>query len=851
MKKIIIFWRLIVLFFILSTMISVSLKGAITASERAALITLYNATNGDGWQNNSGWKGNNDEADGFSEIGSEDTWYGINVRDDRVVEIELADNNLNGDIPVALVDLSNLEYLNLMNNHLSGSIPAALGNLSNLEDLWLGSNQISGSIPSELGNLSNLKYLDLGGNQLSGSIPPELGNLSNLVLLEVDDSQLTGSIPLELLNLTNLQYLQLGNNQLTGTVPMGLENLSNLRGLELSDNQLTGTIPPGLGNLSNLQYLELGPNQLTGTIPAELGNLGDLLHLFLNGNHLSGNIPAELGNLSNLEILWLNANQLIGTIPSSFSNLTNLSSSQTYIGYNGLHTNDDRLREFLNDKDPDWEETQTIVPSNLSAFAVSTSSIRISWTPITYVYHPGGYNVYYSTTTGGPWTYVGITTDKLAYYYDVTGLSAGIRYYFVVKTQTNPHVNNSNTVISDFSEEVSSAIGDIGPFGKFETPTEGSTVSSSIPVTGWALDDFGVKDVKIYVARENELFYIGVADFVEGARPDVEEAFPGYPNNHKAGWGYMMLTNALPLGDGLYKIYAFTTDIEGNQVTLGPKTIICDNANAVKPFGAIDTPPQGGIASGSDYRNNGWVLTPPPNLIPIDGSTINVYVDGVNLGNPTYNIYREDVANLFPGYANSSGAHAYFSIDTTAYSDDVHIIYWTATDNAGNPDGIGSRYFSIKNSQVASQSRFGASPIKPGWLPNPSVLPVDDSEPVTIRKGHNQNGEPGVVYPDTEGLITIEIKELERLEMRFVTETAGGLAPLYSAPRMGCIGYQMVGNRLVRLPIGSTLDSEMGVFYWQPGAGFIGEYRFVFVVKGPWGKMSRKNITVTIRPKSE
>jgi hypothetical protein len=32
------------------------IHGAIPASERAALIALYNSTNGDGWKNKSGWR---------------------------------------------------------------------------------------------------------------------------------------------------------------------------------------------------------------------------------------------------------------------------------------------------------------------------------------------------------------------------------------------------------------------------------------------------------------------------------------------------------------------------------------------------------------------------------------------------------------------------------------------------------------------------------------------------------------------------------------------------------------------------------------------------------------------------
>ena len=36
-------------------------------------------------------------------------------------------------------------------------------------------------------------------------------------------------------------------------------------------------------------------------------------------------------------------------------------------------------------------------------------------------------------------------------------------------------------------------------------------------------------------------------------------------------------------------------------------------------------------------------------------------------------------------------------MDTTVYENGVHTIQWTVTDSAGNTDGIGSRYFIIRN----------------------------------------------------------------------------------------------------------------------------------------------------------
>jgi hypothetical protein len=749
MKKSIVFFGLIVLLFVLLTITSVPMQAAIAASERAALIALYNATNGDSWTSNNGWKQPPLSPDGFAAPGTENDWYGISVSGNHVTAISLS------------------------NNRLNGSIPAELGNLSYMTILYLNKNQL-----------------------LSGSIPPELGNLSNLRTLALEQGQLSGSIPKE------------------------------------------------LGKLNHLEWLFLYENQLSGSIPKQLGNLSNLTYFDLNGNRLTGSIPPELGNLSKLVQFLLNGNQLSGDIPTSLTNLTNLSSGGMSIDYNGLYTNDDTLRTFLNSKNPGWEDTQTTAPSGLSAAAVSNSSIKVSWTPIKYTGDSGGYKIYRSTTSGGPWTYLGMTADKNVSSYDIIGLSAGTTYYVVIKTQTNPHYYNENTVVSEYSEEASAETGLLEekdpPFGSFDTPIDGSTVASSIPVTGWALDDSGIASVEIYREQGNNLVYIGDAYLVEGARPDVAEAFPGYPNNTRAGWGYMMLTNFLPNnGNGTFVIHAMATDFVGKTTTLGTKTITCDNANAVKPFGAIDTPLQGGTASGSGFINWGWVLTPQPNHIPTDGSTINVYVDGVNLGHPIYNIYRSDIANFFPGYANSDGAAGYFSLDTTAYENGVHTIQWTATDNAGNTDGIGSRYFTIQN--TGGNSRMAALSEKcPGLRVELSRIPVDFSELPGIKRSYQRDSKLENIYTDEKGFINIETRELERIEIHLGTLQAD--SSRYS-------GYLVVGGKLKPLPIGATLNAAGGVFYWQPGPGFIGEYEFVFIKKVQGGGFKKKNIRIVINPK--
>lgn len=244
---------------------------------------------------------------------------------------------------------------------------------------------------------------------------------------------------------------------------------------------------------------------------------------------------------------------------------------------------------------------------------------------------------------------------------------------------------------------------DVIPIGALETPKEGETVSGSVAVTGWALDKIEVERVRLYrgalPTEGSGLLFLGDALFVEDVRPDIVKAYPGYPFNYRAGWGYMLLTNALPNnGNGTFTLHVKIKNTTGREVLLGTRTIICDNAHAALPFGTIDTPAPGAVASGKKYRIQGWVLTPQPNKIPGNGSTIKVYVDDKPIdGKAVYGIPRPDIAQLFPGYANSAKAHAYFELDTTKYKNGVHSLSWVVADNADNTAGIGSRFFVIKN----------------------------------------------------------------------------------------------------------------------------------------------------------
>jgi len=344
------------------------------------------------------------------------------------------------------------------------------------------------------------------------------------------------------------------------------------------------------------------------------------------------------------------------------------------------------------------------------------------------------------------------------------------------------------------------------PFGSFDTPINNTTgIAGNIAVTGWALD--AIETTKVDIWREpmqgetpsaNGLSYIGDAAFVDGARSDIATTYPTEPINTRAGWGYMMLTNFLPNGNGTFNIHAIAHNSYGQSTDLGVKTIVVDNAHASKPFGTIDTPAQGGPAiSGTAYVNFGWALTQTPNCIAVDGSTIQVYIDGVAKGNPTYNRFRSDIASLFPNRCNTNGAVGFFYIDTTQLSNGVHTLSWSVTDNVGHTDGIGSRYFSVFNSGPV------AAPEDPdAGMANPAA--------VTLRRGLDRQNKAELLDSPANGSYLFNMDAVSRIELE-----------------IGAVkGYHVINGQTRSLPIGSTLKD--GIFYWDAGPGFLGLHELRF-----------------------
>jgi hypothetical protein len=247
----------------------------IIEQDSLALVALYNATNGAGWNNKTNWL-----------QGPVSTWYGIGTVGNRVDTVGLDNNGLTGTLPEAIGSLTSLKGLYLQNPGLSGPLPTSIANLVGLRRFYISGGNLRENIPVQFGALTNLEALSISGTKLSGTIPNELGNLRKLefLLLVLNDS-LEGPLPESILSLPRLRLLVLLNTKLAGS-----------------------TIPSAIGNAAALEQIIAASSGFQGAIPAELTQLKKFERLVVDDNDFD-QLP-ELTTMSSLDLVSIANNRL-------------------------------------------------------------------------------------------------------------------------------------------------------------------------------------------------------------------------------------------------------------------------------------------------------------------------------------------------------------------------------------------------------------------------------------------------------------------------------------------------------------------------------------------------------------
>jgi N-acetylmuramoyl-L-alanine amidase len=279
------------------------------------------------------------------------------------------------------------------------------------------------------------------------------------------------------------------------------------------------------------------------------------------------------------------------------------------------------------------------------------------------------------------------------------------------------------------------------PFGFFDGKAGGGNAGTgTIGLTGWALDDDGVRAIDIFV----DGVPVGRALYGRN-RPGVTRMHQGFPDSDGAGFGFAL--NSTHFLNGLHEVQARVTTETGERRFLNSQHIEFLNTTALlDPFGEIEFPRRNAELYGTcDLASSprrltsvlGWVLDAGVEEtdtgvgyveLLIDGSIFaNSKVDcffspsGENRG-PTqcYGLRRLDIERAHPTLPNSPLAGFRFVMDIGAlvdfgYSEGSHRLTIRSGDVAASVTRVDSIPVTfLCDNRIGNEEGFGyIAPLKP------------------------------------------------------------------------------------------------------------------------------------------
>lgn len=305
----------------------------ILAEEKAALIALYNSTNGSAWTNTINNKGNwpiNDPNSVVTSWNSNNNtgWYGVDVNPEgRVTSLRLEFNNLTGYLS-NLNSFTELSTVFLHSNKMQGGNLNSFSELTKLSMLNIQGCKLEGNLTSIMKSV-NLLIFNAVQNSISGSFPDDFNRLSKLQSLGLTSNQLEGEyailgqIPtLRFLTLSNNNFNKIGSDNYNNkSVPDSFKNLINITTLTLEGAGLKNNIDI-LGYMVSLNSLYLGNNKIEGPLPLRFSALNQLTYISVGGSKITD--ISSLNNITTLIMIDAQSN-LITSIPIGFTQFPNLS----------------------------------------------------------------------------------------------------------------------------------------------------------------------------------------------------------------------------------------------------------------------------------------------------------------------------------------------------------------------------------------------------------------------------------------------------------------------------------------------------------------------------------------------
>ncbi|CAN6724728.1 unnamed protein product [Malus baccata var. baccata] len=235
-----------------------------------------------------------------------------------LTQLDLSENQIQGQLPNWIWKLDSLDYLNVSYNALESLEGPFINSTSQVSVLDLHSNQLKGPISIVP---PYAECLDYSNNHFSSSIPVSICNASGLRALDLSSNSLSGEIPQCLVAMRRLMILNVRKNNITGMISNleFPENCGSLEALDLSRNQIEGQFPKSLARCTRLMFLNLEENQITDTFPCLLKTISTLIVLALRSNNFYGGIGCPLVKTNVtwpvLQILDLAYNNFNGEVP--------------------------------------------------------------------------------------------------------------------------------------------------------------------------------------------------------------------------------------------------------------------------------------------------------------------------------------------------------------------------------------------------------------------------------------------------------------------------------------------------------------------------------------------------------
>lgn len=237
---------------------------------------------------------------------------------------------------------------------------------------------------------------------------------------------------------------------------------------------------------------------------------------------------------------------------------------------------------------------------------------------------------------------------------------------------------------------------------RLDTPDDGATVFGLVSVTGYVLDDG--EDCGAYWAWRNcdwgptlvdkiDLYvdgaYVATADLYQ-PRYDVLQAYPWYTGTPFERPGFATSFDSASLSGGSHSLFMRVSFVDGTTQDLGERSVTVDNSLNQAPFGEIELPGANQPMSGV-FPVTGWAL---------DDSEIRfieILVDGLSVGNAVHGVHRPDILHMFPSHPEAVNAGWVKMLNTTHWTNGIHVLSARLVDDENVSRVIGTRYVQTFN----------------------------------------------------------------------------------------------------------------------------------------------------------